>query len=666
MPSFAHPSPLVSRPKQPPINSNGGMPATKAPTEPWVGTGTTKSSVEPQASDIFIAVMGVTGAGKSTFISLVADKPVRIGNDLKSCTQEVSVYRCRHSQGVNIWLVDTPGFDDTDRSDTDVLREIATWLTKSFSNAVKLNGMIYLHRITDHRMTGSAKKNLFMFKKLCGKDALKHVILATTMWERVAPDEGEQREKQLLNTSEFWGEMRTLGAQVERHHNTVASAKRLINIHASKAPGEQKTILTIQNEMVTLQKPLDETDAGREVESALVKEREKWQKELAETQQMMKEAIAEKDEESARLLQEAQDKMKEQLAAAKRAQDELKVDMEKMYNDKVSAVQKKLDEQEKEKNDYNQKVSDLQNRLAQQEKEKDNYNQKVTDLQRKVDQQATVSALKRKLEQEETQRNDYSQKVSALQKKLEQEEKEKNDAKARISALEQDQKFRCHSKILPDITKFTTMTLSFSGSYYYFCGPKRDHYDVPSSYCKAKAFLEGSDEYVRIGSNGSCYRHYHKNGECWTWTSDNFESEYPDLEGYLKQYRQYGCPKNVSLGNDGHYFAHTEWGRSWSVPSDIATAAGDMSKVVQVWFGKDDAYIISMSNGRYIWDLRGHYSKLHDKLKSTKGLDIRAAALNLEAPECWALVLRNGTVMWCTGGSSDPGNFDNFLLENSV
>ncbi|KAE8370163.1 hypothetical protein BDV27DRAFT_119758 [Aspergillus caelatus] len=52
-----------------------------------------------------------------------------------------------------------------------------------------------------------------------------------------------------------------------------------------------------------------------------------------------------------------------------------------------------------------------------------------------------------------------------------------------------------------------------------------------------------------------------------------------------------------------------------------------MSKVVQVWFGKDDAYIISMGNGRYIWDLRGHYSKLHDKLKSTKGLDIRVGSL---------------------------------------
>lgn len=50
-------------------------------------------------------------------------------------------------------------------------------------------------------MQGSAKKNLLMFKKLCGKDAMKNVILATTMWGKVSSEEGAQRETQLTNTS---------------------------------------------------------------------------------------------------------------------------------------------------------------------------------------------------------------------------------------------------------------------------------------------------------------------------------------------------------------------------------------------------------------------------------------------------------------------------------
>jgi ankyrin repeat protein len=83
--------------------------------------------------------------------------------------------------------VDTPGFDDTYRSDTDVLREIAAWLTDSYSNQVKLKGIIYLYRIMDERMQGSAKRNLFMFKKLCGPKPLNNVNLATTTWSSVNP-----------------------------------------------------------------------------------------------------------------------------------------------------------------------------------------------------------------------------------------------------------------------------------------------------------------------------------------------------------------------------------------------------------------------------------------------------------------------------------------------
>jgi len=35
---------------------------------------------------VWIALMGVTGAGKSTFISHLVDEPVKIGHALKSCT----------------------------------------------------------------------------------------------------------------------------------------------------------------------------------------------------------------------------------------------------------------------------------------------------------------------------------------------------------------------------------------------------------------------------------------------------------------------------------------------------------------------------------------------------------------------------------------------------
>lgn len=78
-----------------------------------------RDGYEPAEGDVFIAVLGVTGAGKSTFISKCTDKEVSIGHNLQACTQEVGVFLCKH-RGVNVYLIDTPGFDDTDRSDTEV------------------------------------------------------------------------------------------------------------------------------------------------------------------------------------------------------------------------------------------------------------------------------------------------------------------------------------------------------------------------------------------------------------------------------------------------------------------------------------------------------------------------------------------------------------------
>ncbi|TRX88548.1 hypothetical protein FHL15_010587 [Xylaria flabelliformis] len=42
----------------------------------------------PNANDLVIALMGMTGSAKSSLISLCADQQVEIGHDLQSCTQD--------------------------------------------------------------------------------------------------------------------------------------------------------------------------------------------------------------------------------------------------------------------------------------------------------------------------------------------------------------------------------------------------------------------------------------------------------------------------------------------------------------------------------------------------------------------------------------------------
>lgn len=46
-----------------------------------------RRGLEPQANDVFIALMGVTGSGKSTFISLLTDsgEDIKVGHGLQAC-----------------------------------------------------------------------------------------------------------------------------------------------------------------------------------------------------------------------------------------------------------------------------------------------------------------------------------------------------------------------------------------------------------------------------------------------------------------------------------------------------------------------------------------------------------------------------------------------------
>ena len=106
-----------------------------------------------------------------------------------------------------MFLVDTPGFDDTNRSDTEVLRSLAAWLTASYASGIQLSGMIYLHSIQLPRLQGSAIKNIKLFRSLCGDDALRKVVLATTRWDITDPDVAEKREQQLKETNNYWGSM---------------------------------------------------------------------------------------------------------------------------------------------------------------------------------------------------------------------------------------------------------------------------------------------------------------------------------------------------------------------------------------------------------------------------------------------------------------------------
>ena len=123
-----------------------------------------------------------------------------------------------------------------------------------------LSAILYFHRITDNRMAGTPLKNLRVFEKLCGKDAMAQVVLVTTMWDDVENvDVGERRLEELGST--YWKGMISRKSETFRYLNTPESAKELLGKVAEK--GSERRRVLLQQEISELKKDLQETAAGQ-------------------------------------------------------------------------------------------------------------------------------------------------------------------------------------------------------------------------------------------------------------------------------------------------------------------------------------------------------------------------------------------------------------------
>lgn len=166
---------------------------------------------------------------------------------------------------------------------------IADYLAAAYKQEMKLSGLIYLHPISDNRVTHHTTKNLDMFRKLTGEKNLKNVVLATSMWDKVAESEGVRREEELKG--KFWKLLLAMGAKTARHGDTSESACAI----ASKLLGNKPFYLQLQEEMGKDNMALRDTAAGREVMLEIVRMKEEHQRELAEMEGLIKSSARESE-----------------------------------------------------------------------------------------------------------------------------------------------------------------------------------------------------------------------------------------------------------------------------------------------------------------------------------------------------------------------------------
>lgn len=124
-----------------------------------------------EAKVVYVVVMGLTGAGKSTFISVATDRddiPIDEDGDLDPVTQDVQDYVLQMRQdGVyyEVHLIDTRGFNDGPECDAEVLSGVGKYINMTYKLEQTLAGVLYLHDITKARWAESGNETFACWRR---------------------------------------------------------------------------------------------------------------------------------------------------------------------------------------------------------------------------------------------------------------------------------------------------------------------------------------------------------------------------------------------------------------------------------------------------------------------------------------------------------------------
>ena len=171
-----------------------------------------------------------------------------------------------------------------------------------------IGGLVYIHRISDVRFTGTAARSFKALLALCGEQALRNVVIVTNMWGRVTPEVGGAREQELA--SNFFKPALDKGAVLRRHHDTAESARTIIR----DMLGRERVTLQIQEEIVDQWKRIEETAAGMELLRELDEQVDKRMRQLRELREMLNQTKAD-DEETRQELEQEVSKLHGELVA---------------------------------------------------------------------------------------------------------------------------------------------------------------------------------------------------------------------------------------------------------------------------------------------------------------------------------------------------------------
>ncbi|KXN84718.1 hypothetical protein AN958_12145 [Leucoagaricus sp. SymC.cos] len=197
--------------------------------------------------DIIIAVAGQTGVGKSSFINKAAGRDILpVNHRLKPEPAEVQHVECSNPERYpdrRVVFVDTPAFD-SEKDEKDVEKKLKKWLKRFSSRRVRITGILYLHRITDTKLSDPPARHLALLKSLCEGSVggfPDRVVMVTTMWGVLQSHAtGLKREEEL---QKYWDTLPkgSVGSRIMRFENSFDSAWSIVFALLGKLDSHQSS-----------------------------------------------------------------------------------------------------------------------------------------------------------------------------------------------------------------------------------------------------------------------------------------------------------------------------------------------------------------------------------------------------------------------------------------
>ena len=96
-------------------------------------------------------------------------------------TTEVAEY-ILYLDDYEIHLINTPGFDGPEKTDTEVLDGIANMVNTIYQSQEPMAGILYLHDISRAKMGAGGERSIRLLEGLLGKLNFADCTLVTTKW----------------------------------------------------------------------------------------------------------------------------------------------------------------------------------------------------------------------------------------------------------------------------------------------------------------------------------------------------------------------------------------------------------------------------------------------------------------------------------------------------